>query len=176
MKKVIKKAITGCVVLSFVLSMFNVSFAQTTTSIWNSPACTAGTWWSGYSEDEVISLTGTNSTVYGGDVGIYFYSSSVGMPSSFNYSSSRTALIELKEDDDSSGNTNEPARKYTGYFRVDSSGLYRITSYANTYTNSNAIETNRTVELYMRIKVGVLSGDTSKNVPNGLFKYKIWVE
>ena len=50
-----------------------------------------------------------------------------------------------------------------------------MTSYKITYTNSSCIEPNKTVELYLRIKINTISGDTTKNVPEGLFGYQLWV-
>lgn len=172
----IKKIIMSLVLIGvMVIGMCGAVSAKTTTGVWNSPKTTAGSWWSGYDNDDITSLTGTSSSIYGGDVGVYFYASSVGMPNGFIRSSNRTGEIELKEDDSSWFDENETARKITGYFAYDNSGRYRMTSYKITYTNSSCIEPNKTVELYLRIKINTISGDTTKNVPEGLFGYQLWV-
>ena len=175
MKVFTKRIISLALIGVMVVGMCGTVSAKTTTAVWDSPKTTAGSWWSGYDNDDITSLSGTSSSLYGGDVGVYFYTSSVGMPNGFVCSTSRTGEIELKEDDGSWFNENETARKTTGYFAYDNSGRYRMTSYKITYTNSSCIESNKTAELYLRIKINTISGDTTKNVPEGLFGYQLWV-
>lgn len=69
----IKKIIMSLVLIGvMVIGMCGTVSAKTTTGVWNSPKTTAGSWWSGYDNDDITSLTGTSSSIYGGDVGVYF--------------------------------------------------------------------------------------------------------
>ncbi|MBE6843850.1 MAG: hypothetical protein E7510_13650 [Ruminococcus sp.] len=146
--------------------------AESNTSIFHSRACTAGNWWSGYDNNDIHSVTASGSNIYGGDVQLYFHSTTVGLPNSFVKSTSRTADFELKEDDASSNNENEIARKITGHFSVSNAGYYQITILSYPYTNPACIESNNVAELYMRMKINRVSGDTSANVPYGLVRYQ----
>lgn len=150
-----------------------VNAQELLSSSYYSNTAIAGTWYSGYG-DKYCNMTTSYGQVYGGDVGMYFYETSVGMPKSFVKSNSRTVEFELKENDP--GNTNEVARKYIGYFETRTDGIYQPVRYSISYTNCDCIESNSTVELYYRMKVDTISGDSSKNVPSGIAKFKYWIE
>ena len=80
MKVFTKRIISLALIGVMVVGMCGTVSAKTTTAVWDSPKTTAGSWWSGYDNDDITSLSGTSSSLYGGDVGVYFYASSVGMP------------------------------------------------------------------------------------------------
>ena len=110
--------------------------------------------------------------VCGGDVGAYFFDTSIGLQGSFIQSSSRLANVMLYEYD--SPNSEILARRYQANFYVDDDMNYRPNYFANVYTNADAIENDGQVELYMMIYISPLSGDTSSSVPAELIKYKYW--
>ncbi len=112
------------------------------------------------------------SYVCGGDVGAYFYDTSVGLQGSFIQSSSRLANVMVYEIDTPSSEI--LARRYQANFYVDEDMNYRPNYFANVYTNSAQIENDGQVELYMMIYISTVSGDTSSSVPSGLIKYKYW--
>lgn len=175
MKKIKKLIIAISITALLIASMICTAFAADydTTPVFETPENTAGTWWSGYDNDVFYGVNCSSSDVYGGDVGMYFIQSSVGLRSDFYRSSDRKAFFQLKEEDPGD-DENELVREYTGYFDTASTGLYQITAIGNTYTNSDCIEGNSLVELYIRMKVQVNARDTTKVVTKGLIKCQIW--
>lgn len=165
-----KKVVSSVLIMAIMVGLLVGSvYANAVSNKYKTPALTAGSWWSGV-DSNVVAITASTSKVYGGDVGVSFYATSVGMPVSFVRSSDRTIDIELKEKDPFS---NCVVRQYVGYFSIKN-GLYRVPTYTTTYTNAGCVEDNSVLELYMRFKVNTISGDTSKNVPEGLIIYEMW--
>ena len=172
-----KKHIKILVVLALVVTM-------TTGTVWadmalsqlkTSPSVTTGSWWSGYDKSQIVTMTTTVDNVYSEHVGLQFnMSNCVALPSGLSPSTYRQITIEVKEEDSAEGNANETVRKYKGDFKV-SSGIYKINSFGTTYENPNCIETNNVVELYIRMYMDPISGDTTSTIPAGIFKYRYWV-
>lgn len=137
-----------------------------------SSAATAGS----YHTESPSSLTTPNlSTVWGGDMGIWFYANeTLGLNASFYKTTDRKAYIECWESD-GTNNTDVRARKYEGDFGVNANGIYRTTGYRITSTSSSLMEGHSTIEPYMKFKIGTNSKDTSKAVPKNFFKYQFWV-
>lgn len=177
MKKIKKIIIAISITALLIASMICTAYAVNCVPVpaFDSPVNTAGTWWSGYDEDEIYGVNCSYTDVYGGDVGLYFIESSVGLPNSFYRTTERDAFFELKEDDPGD-DENELVREYTGHFNTTTTGLYQITTITNTYTNSDCIEGNSIVELYIRMYVQRNSNDTSRNVSGGLIKCQFWAE
>lgn len=113
----IKKVIVGVIMAVAVICTTNVvradSVSDITSSI-NSPNLVSGKWWSGFDTGDIYSLKSSYSTVYDGEVGVWFFTPSVGMPSTFYRTSSRIATIQLKENDPAEGDENELVRTYKG--------------------------------------------------------------
>ena len=131
-------------------------------------AGTAGTY---HSETSYAVNSSTLSTVCGGDVGAYFYTSSVGLQNSFVKDPNRKVDVEIRESDSGS---NAHARTRRGTFKYKN-GIYAPSIWEYTYTNPATIEYDSCPELYLRWKVYTVSGDTSTSVPAGIMNYSVWV-
>ena len=175
MKKTKKLLATIISAVLLIVSMLSTVFAANydTTPIFDSPQNTAGTWWSGYDNDMFYGVNCSSSDVYGGDVGMRFIQSSVGLPASFYRMKNRVVYFELKEEDPGY-DENELVREYVGIMGTGSTGLYQILGTRNTYTNSNCIEGNSIVELYIRMKVQVHNKDAGRTVTKGLIRCQFW--
>ena len=125
----LKKIVAGILgVLVMVTTVSNTAWATDVSSRYSLPALPAGSWWSGFGNGQLASLTASNIYVYEGDVGMYFYTTGVGLSSAFVHSSGRTVEIKLMEGDEGS-DASETARTYRGYFNYNSSGDYAITRF-----------------------------------------------
>lgn len=136
---------------------------------------TAGSWYSGYDDNEFYRLTTSYKEVYGGNVGMYFYGTSIGMPKAFVKSTSREIVFQLKEEDPGN-DENELVRTYVGHFGTRTNGTYQPVCIVKHYVNDECIENNSTVELYYRMYVGKVSGDTTRYVPSCIARFKYWIE
>lgn len=154
--------------MTLVIMAFSVSaYAVTESSHYTSTAGTAGS----FRQENTYSVTSTTlATLGGGDIGVYFYSTSIGLQSSFVRSNSRTVTAKVYEEDTSGTHV----RTREGTFTTVN-GLYRPTLWSYTYTNSGTVEGDPTAELYLTWKVSKISGDTSVSVPAGLMEYSFWV-
>ena len=172
-----RKKIFFCILVALLLvgSTISVKAAEKLSAYIYSSAATTGSWYSGYDTDTFYNMSSSFSEVYGGDVGMYFYTTSVGMSKAYVRSNSRTVEIQLKEEDPGC-NENELVRKYIGYFSTKSDGIYQPTTFSCTYTNPECVENNSIVELYYRMNVDRIGGDTSRNVPSGILRFKFWIE
>ena len=138
MKKTKKLLATIISAVLLIVSMLSTVFAANydTTPIFDSPQNTAGTWWSGYDNDMFYGVNCSSSDVYGGDVGMRFIQSSVGLPASFYRMKNRVVYFELKEEDPGY-DENELVREYVGIMGTGSTGLYQILGTRNTYTKDD---------------------------------------
>lgn len=142
-----KKILVSMLIAIFVVgSAISVSAREKLSNYIESSAVTAGSWYSGYDNDNFYNMSSSFKEVYGGDVGMYFYTTSVGLSKAFVKKNTRT------------------------------DGIYQPTTYTCTYTNPECVENNSIVELYYRMYVDRISGDTSRNVPRGISKFKYWIE
>ena len=122
-------------------------------------------------EDLEYKVTTKLSYLCGGDVGVYLYTTSVGLQSSFVKSTSRTVTTEMREYDSSTKYTNARTRK--GTFGMVN-GYYRPKMWGYTYTNPGTVESDSTAEFRLYWKVQEISGDTSTSIPKGLLRYSFW--
>ena len=123
-----------------------------------------------------ITMTSSYDVPSSGDVGGYFYKTSVGMPESFVQSTNRRGNFTLIEKD-TIFSANDIAAYYTGYFSINSSGLYRMNSYSRIdLTAPIDIDDTNTVELFLQVNIDAINGDSSNNVPSGLFNYQFWIQ
>lgn len=166
----IRKIITVLLTVVIFATMFVInSSARTISSYYNSPAATAGSWKS----DSVHKMTSPNyDELYGGDIGVYFYSANVGLSDAFVKSTSRTAESKLMDEDVLSY---EHIRTYTHTFGMVN-GYYRTKTAVASYTNSSKIESDKQVESFLKFKINTVSNDTSKNIPSGLLCYQFWID
>lgn len=171
-----KKILVSMLIAIFVVgSAISVSAREKLSNYIESSAVTAGSWYSGYDNDNFYNMSSSFKEVYGGDVGMYFYTTSVGLSKAFVKKNTRTVVIQLKEEDPGN-DENELVRTYVGHFSTRTDGIYQPTTYTCTYTNPECVENNSIVELYYRMYVDRISGDTSRNVPRGISKFKYWIE
>ena len=170
----LKRLIVGIVSAAVLLvGMRGVAEGSNDIEYYYTPIMTAGTWWSGYNS-QIVSVGSSWYELYGGDVGVTFVKSSVGLPSTFYRTITRMATVELKEDDPGT-NENELVATYSGRFSADPyTGLYQVPSMQRQSVNSSCIESNGTAELYIRVLVDINSNDESRNIPKQLFKYYFW--
>ena len=165
-----KKVLVLSLSLVLVLGMSRYVFSENYTAMLSSgPGITNAV---GHDPTYYLSYP-TNKYIHicGGDVGIWFYVSSVGLQSSFQQSSSREVYIDQYEKD---SNSHTCSRKYVGYFG-QMNGLNCPVSYGNTYTNPSTIENDGGVEMNCSFKVTAIAGDTSTAVPAGLIPYRHWI-
>lgn len=167
MKKIVKKSARIVIVTLVTAILFSVVAFATETGILYTAAGISGNW-----KDETShSLTSVSTSVYGGDVGLYTYVSSVGLPNSFVYNASRPTYGKLYEND---AFNDDLAREFS-YGYGYQNGIYTINTLGTIYTNSAKIEVDSNVELYLSFFVSQVTGDQTRNVPTNLYKYKIWV-
>ena len=166
MKKTLIAVLLSCVLLA------GLSFSSAAEVSHTPVFCTSGTAGQ-WTEQPAHNLTYSSSYDHlcGGDVGLWFYYTTVGLQASFVQSTSRVVDLEQFEKD-SSGSTK--TRHYQGHFDNNNIGSYQPTYFTLTYTNSGTIEDDGTVELYFKYKVGKIYGDTSTAVPSGIMKYAHW--
>ena len=136
--------------------------------IYSTSAATAGT----YKTESTRYLTSkTLATIYGGDVGIWFYSGNVGLQASFYPTTSRTTTMQCWAK--RSSGSDVLARTYKGYFEtVD--GVYLNNLYQEYSTYGSLLSSSSTVGLYMRFIISTHSKDTSKSIPAGALHYRFW--
>ena len=173
----IKNSIIGVIIgVVAVCSIPSMAMAESSkTDYINSPQLVTNQWWSGYDYDEFHSVTVGFPQVYDGDVGVWFYTPSVGVTTGLARDTSRRAVIELKENDPGD-DENELVHTYTGTFGIDPQGRYTVVSFIVPEADNECIEQNNVVELYLRFKVNKLSNDSSSNVNSGIMRYKLWSE
>ena len=124
-------------------------------------------------------LQSSQEQVCGGDTGVWFYSTNVGLAPSFVQSTSRKAYIHYYEDDsDTLGHHNNDnlVKKYTATFSITGTEKYNRPYYFEETYNAGKtiIEYSGDLVLYIKIKVESLSDDLSTYIPNGLIKYRYW--
>ncbi|MCR5743032.1 MAG: hypothetical protein K6F92_04785 [Lachnospiraceae bacterium] len=124
------------------------------------------------SEDVYPTTSTSLATIGGGDAGVYFHYTSVGLQASFVRDYSRTMLVETWEYDNII--SKKHFKDYTGTFGL-SNGYYRPCSWSYSTLVNGQIEDNNCAEIYLVWKVNPVSGDSSTSVPAMLLKYQLWV-
>lgn len=173
MKKVV--ALSLAVVMLMALMCAHVSaneliMTRAMTDQIYTPAFRAGTWWSGQ-DDHVYDLSTTRSDLTGADIEVYFYNSNIGLSNNFIRDLTRVGTVEVKEED-TGLNGNERLFVKTGNFGM-SNGNYRMCTWnPRTNVNTNVIESNTTLELYLRVYVPTMAGDNGVSIPENFLCYK----
>lgn len=146
---------------------------RATTNYYYTPAMTAGTWWSGLDSNHIRNMTCNKSSLTGSDITVDFDDPPVGLPDTFWRDKTRICTVEVKEDDYSVFNANESVCKRTGTFGRDSRGLYRVVQWGTrSDINTDVIEDNDTVELYIVVNIETKARDTGTAVPANLIPYR----
>lgn len=137
----------------------------------NTSSGTAGSW----TKEPAQNLKSKeHNKIYGGDVGVWVFTTNVGLSRAFERSNERTAHLELWEQDAVLFGIDRVAQYYTMTFATVN-GYYQPYYTENTSTNGSEIENDNNAELYLKWRVNTMSGDTSKSVPSGLINYQIWL-
>lgn len=167
-----KKIVIGLLasVLAFTMVLPVSASSETTTLLFQSTEGTVKEW---HTESTKNLTSPTLTNICGGDMGMWFYTPSIGLQDSFAKVTSRKAYIECYEYDGTSS-ADDLARKYTATFAT-ANGIYAPKTFSVTYTNSNGIEGHAGLELYMKYKVTAHDDDTSTTVRAGIFNYLYWV-
>ena len=133
-----------------------------------------------WKEEPVQILTSQFANPDTGNAGVYFYAHEFNMASEFIRDENRTATIMLMERDnsDADGYIDDEVCEYTGYFDIDDLGNYSIMYYSREelYDEAEIIEYASTVELYIKVNVQRILGDTTNNIKAQLLRYRIWVD
>ena len=178
MKKVV--ALSLAIVMLMALMCANVSaneliMTRAETAYHYTPRLDAGVWWSGYDTGDIYDLFCNRYPLTGEDVNIGFVNTGVGLPNTFVYDLSRKGTVEVKEDDALGWNTNELLFEKTGSFTINSDGNYRMTTWSTrSNVNTNQIEDNMTLELYIRVKIQTKIGDTQTSIEPHFLGYKFY--
>ena len=176
MKKVV--ALSLAVVMLMALMCANVAanelnMTRAETAYHYTPRFDAGVWWSGYDTGDIYDLFCNKYPLTGEDVDIRFVNTGVGLPDTFVRSLNRTGTLEVKEDDALGWNTNELLFEKTGFFEINDDGAYRMRSWGSpSNVNTNQVEDNMTLELYIRVKVQTKPGDTQTSIDPHFLGYK----
>ena len=159
-----RKLIALLLMLSIILPSTMAS-AENHTDYFYSNAGTAGQ----YQSQPFKTITSsTLDSLYGGDVGVWFFYNAVGLQGSYVQSSSRTINLN------SYAENGVGARAYIGTFSTVS-GYYRPSYISLSYTGQNLLSNTSTAHLQLCYKVNTMPGDTSQAVPQGLICYQFWV-
>lgn len=143
--------------------------AENITSMYYTNSSTAGS----YATESVHSLSSsTLSSVYGGDTGIWVFTGNSGLQASFSYKNGRTCDVQCWEKD--YGGKDTFVRAYTGYFNMEN-GVYLINMFSDGIINKNCIESDSSVDLYMKYRVNTNVNDKSKSVPARVLRYRFWI-
>lgn len=150
MKKV-KILLSIALVLIFSFAFATNSFAYYELYAHEAPGGTAGQW---VSDTDVRSMTATTSPVYPNMVGFYYKPTTLkSLSTSFASNSNRSYMMYLVEDD--VGNYDDLVKYYYGTF----SGRYLSSITYDHACTDDSIEAHRGIELYIKQKVGTISGD-----------------
>lgn len=169
-------SITLSVILMVTLLCSNVSanelpMPRATTDIFYTPEMTAGEEWSGYAAGEVHDLACSKDSLSGEDINIYFYQTGVGLSDDYDWDLTRSGEVTVK-DDDPGPNTNEVLFTRVGTFAMDN-GKYRMCRWSTrSDVNTEEVEDNSTLELYILIYIQTKPLDQSTYVPENFMAYK----
>lgn len=172
MKK-LKKIMTGltsAAVLAVSMTSLGANAIEST-ELYRTPAMTAGEW----CKTPTISIASSRNIISSGDFGVWWFTGGVGLDTRFVRSTSRCVRIELYEADEDGVDIH--TKNQTVCFRINDSGLYGAYGIgAQTIVNNAVVETDGIAEVYMKLKVDTIPGDTTKNIPAGLMVYAYWIE
>lgn len=173
MKKFIKTFLFVALSAVLVVGMAMSASAEKYSSKYNTAAGTAGKW---MIQSARSSFTTNNATtIYGGDVGAWYHETNVSLPSAFSRDTNRKTWTELWEEDTGLFTLDQEVKKYEWSFR-NSNGKYQPYYVNQTWVKKDAIETDKTPELYLKYNVQSLAADNTKNVAAGLICYQFWMD
>lgn len=167
--RISRKIFVGIIALVLMTLMTISISAEQTSGFYNSPTATAG---QRKSCPDVVKLIPTlEGDIYGGDAGIWFFYTNVGLQASFYRDDTRVCRMECWESDNDKADW---VRTHTCTFGM-SNGYYRPAyNHKDLEVSDQKIESDGTLELYMVFKVNTHPNDTSRNVPKGLISYCFW--
>jgi hypothetical protein len=152
------------------VSMTSIGASAVDYGFYQTPALTTGQW----IKTPTTSITGTNENIYAGDFGVWWFENGVGMNTKFVRSTARKVNIKLYEAD--ANGTDIQTKCQTAYFSVQN-GIYRPTGYTGeTVVYNNVVENDNVAEVYMKLNVDYITGDTTKNIPVNLMLYRYWID
>jgi hypothetical protein len=142
--------------------------------------------WESFEDEVVINISSTYDEPTAGDVGVLTEKTSVGLSSSFKKSTSRICKIMLAEQDGFL-DFDDIVTYYYAYFYIEANGNYRPENFTRDDSLAEdeldvpnnlirEIESSTGLELYIKVYVSTISGDTSNNIPANLFRYKVWAD
>lgn len=144
---------------------------RATTDIFYTPQMTAGIEWSGYANNRIHDLACSKDNLTGEDINIYFYKTGVGLSDEYERDLTRSGEVTVKENDPGA-NDNETLFTRTGTFAMDN-GKYRMCLWSTrSDINTDVVETNSTLELYILIYIQTKPEDQSTVVPENFMAYK----
>lgn len=121
-----------------------------------------------------ISIAGSSNTISSGDFGVWWFGGGVGLGTNFVRSTSRYVDIELYEEDENG--TDILTRRQRGHFTIGSDGVYTVSYFTGgDALNTGIVEYDSVAEVYMKLTVSKISGDTSVNIPAGIMVYGYWI-
>lgn len=168
--KKIMTGLTSAAVLAISMTSLGANAVEST-DLYRTPAMTAGVW----CKTPTIPIASSSNTISSGDFGVWWFTGGVGLDTRFVRSNSRTVSIEIYEAD--ADGVDIHTKNQTVYFKINSSGLYGAYSFGSQYiVNNTVVETDGIAEVYMKLKVDTISGDTTRNIPAGLMVYAYWIE
>lgn len=176
-KRIVSIALSVIIMMTLMCSSVFASeptlpMPRATTDYFYTPEMFAGEEWSGYAADEVHDLACSKSDLTGADINVYIYYTGVGMPNTFSKDESRKGEIEVKEEDSGWGNDNESLFTRTGSFRNDDGFYWMATWSTRSNVNTDVIEDNKTLELYILVTIQTKLLDTNNEIPENLICYK----
>ena len=121
-----------------------------------------------------VSIAGSRNTISSGDFGVWWFEGGVGLSTNFVRSTSRYVQIELYEEDENG--TDILTRRTRGRFTVEN-GVYTVSRFSGGETmDTGIVEYDSVAEVYMKLTVDKVSGDTSVNIPAGLMVYGYFID
>lgn len=180
-----KMVLAIALVMAFVLGTFSV-YAGQTTGIRNSPPDMLTGEWNNFRDNSSVLFVATSSynSPTCGSVGSNFFTSNVGWGENVLHRTDREMEFRLYEKDGWKP-LDDLCLTVTGYFDENpGNGCYQIVSYSRVYEEAYEIEDTSELELFPSIYIDRFTSsntsdgtyDANGNVPNGLFRYSIWVD
>ncbi len=172
MKQLYIRSITLVIVIALLLAvgMLSISAEEQTELILSTQGVTDQ-----FVECGTYTLQSTiDGNVYGEDVGIWFFTSTIGLDASYVRTYERHAVAECRADDFSMGSEYLIVRSYVIDFATVN-GYYRpCVNHTIAYTNPAVIDDDGYLYLRMMYYVEARPGDGSNVVPRGLMRYAFW--
>ncbi len=171
MKKIVKKMLAISMVCVFLTCTLCIGIgAENMSQYLNSPHATAGVW----QVCETAKFDSTLAKVCGGDVGIWFYDTPVGLQMSFYRSNTRKCYMNLWACDDFDEEYYHFCKAHEATFTMVGEYYRPATGHRDFDINPGVVDDDSNLELYMAFYIEPHSRDTSISVPAGLLLYAFW--